>query len=305
MRIIDFHNHHVPARFELTAAKTVPPAQRARWAVLTRTLADEQLLLRDIREGEISARVINIPGQLIADHNGELPHQTIMAANDHVAALVARHPGWLYGLGAVDGYDGERSAREAERAIRDLGLRGIFMDCARGELMLDAPHARPTLHVAAKYGVPVFAHPVAPEPLTRQLSRYGVTGTLYARSTANSIALIALVEGGVFEQLPGLRVVLTALAMGGLAMIAGLSGQSLRVVREHVYIDTNLLHPALLRAAVDLLGAEHVLAGSDWPINDQPIRPALELAFEEARLPQPERDAIAGGNCRQLLAIAG
>ena len=29
--VIDFHNHHVPERFELTAAKAAPPNQRARW----------------------------------------------------------------------------------------------------------------------------------------------------------------------------------------------------------------------------------------------------------------------------------
>ena len=303
VRIIDFHNHHVPARFELTAVRSVPPAQRPRWAELARILADEELLLRDVREGDIGARVINIPGQLIADENGELPHDTIVSMNDHVADLVARHAGRLIGLASVDGFDGERSAREAERAIGELGLRGLFMDCARGEAMLDAPQVRPTLAVAAKYGVPVFAHPVAPQPLTRQLSRYGPAGTLYARATANSAAIIALVDGGVLEDLPGLRIVVTALAMGGLAVVAGLSERSLPVMREHVYIDTNLLHPKLLRAAINLLGAERVLAGSDWPINDVPLRPALEQAMDRAGLSARERNAIAGGNCRRLLAM--
>ena len=44
--IIDFHSHHIPARFEVTAARTAPAAQRARWEVLARTLSDEDLLLR-------------------------------------------------------------------------------------------------------------------------------------------------------------------------------------------------------------------------------------------------------------------
>ena len=33
---------------------------------------------------------------------------------------------------------------EAERAIRDLGLRGLFVDCGRGSKLIDAPEARPT-----------------------------------------------------------------------------------------------------------------------------------------------------------------
>jgi len=46
------------------------------------------------------------------------------------------------------------------------------------------------------------------------------------------------------------------------AMAAGLSSQSLLpsgnidVMGEHIFIDTTLFHPALIRASVDLLGAD-------------------------------------------------
>jgi predicted TIM-barrel fold metal-dependent hydrolase len=166
LELVDFHNHHIPARFELTAARTQPATQRARWEMLAKRLPDEDLLLKDIREGRLTARVVNIPGNLIADAEGHVPPDTIRAMNDELAGLVSRHPGRIYGLACVDGYDGERSAREAERAIRDLGLHGLFVDCARADLLIDAPQARPTLEVAAKFGVPVFAHPIAPQPLT-------------------------------------------------------------------------------------------------------------------------------------------
>lgn len=308
--IIDFHTHHVPAHFELTAVKSAPASQRGRWEALARKLSDEDSLLKETRDGDISARVVNIPAQLIADADGRVPHETIMATNDHLAALVARHTGHLHGLASVDAYDGDRSARETERAIRDLGLRGLFVDCARGDAMIDAPQARPTLEVAARLGVPVFVHPVAPQPLARQMVPYGVIGTLFARGTANSASLIALVEGGVFSQLPGLRVVVTALAFGGLAVAAGLSSQSLLpsgtadVLRKHVFIDTMGFHPALIRAAVDLLGADNVIVGSDWPIlNDGPIRGLLANAMQRAGLSEDEQSAISGGNCRRLLGI--
>src|SRR4051794_19705688 len=310
--IIDFHSHHIPARFEVTAARTAPASQRARWEVLARTLSDEDLLLRDIRDGELGARVVSIPAQLIADADGRVPHDTIMAMNDDLAALVARYPGRIHGLASVDAYDGDRAAREAERAIRELGLRGLFVDCARGDLLIDAPQARPTLEVAAKLGVPVFVHPVAPQPLTKQMAPYGLIGTLFARGTVNSASLIALIEGGVFVQLPGLRVVVTAHAIGGLAMAAGLSDQSrlpsgaIEMMRQHVFIDTTLLHPALIRASVDLLGADNVVAGSDWPIaGEKPLRGMLTDAMQQAKLSADEQTAIAAGNSLRLLGIGG
>lgn len=307
--IINFHNHHIPARLAQSVVQAAPANQRARWEALARSLSDEDLLLKDIREGDIDARVVNIPAALIADAEGRVPHETIMAMNDDLAGIVARHPGRIHGLASVDAYDGDRSAREAERAIRDLGLRGLFVDCARGDLMIDAPQARPTLEVAANFGVPVFAHPVAPQPLTGQMMPYGRIGGLFARGTANSASLIALVEGGVFSQLPGLRVVVTALALGGLAMAAGLSSQSLmpsgaiEVMRKHVFIDTTMFHPALIRASVDLLGAGNVVVGSDWPIVDGPIRGMLTIAMQNAGLSEDEQNAIAAGNCLRLLGI--
>src|SRR5262245_29194091 len=176
---IDFHTHHVPARFGLTARQLAPPNQRARWDAIARRIADEDLLLQDIRAGDLLARVVSIPAQLIADAAGNVSLDTIRATNDALAALVARHPRQIYGLASVDAYRDETSAREGERAIRMLGLHGLFVECARGDLLIDAPQARPTLEVAARLGVPVFVHPVAPQPLTRQMAPYGVIGTLF------------------------------------------------------------------------------------------------------------------------------
>ena len=104
LNIIDWHGHHVPARFELTALSMAPPSQRARWEAIERKLRDEDLMVKDTRDGVLGARVINIPANLIADANG----------------LVAR----------------------------------------------------PTLEVASRLGVPVFIHPVAPQPLTKQMTRF-------------------------------------------------------------------------------------------------------------------------------------
>ena len=55
---------------------------------LDRKLSDEDLLLKDIRDAQLSGRVVNIPANLIADAEGHVPHETIVAINDHMAGLV-------------------------------------------------------------------------------------------------------------------------------------------------------------------------------------------------------------------------
>jgi predicted TIM-barrel fold metal-dependent hydrolase len=309
--IVDFHCHHIPGRHGAAVIEAMPPPQRPRWQELTAKMADEDHLLAQVRAGDIASRVVNIPVNLIAGARETLPHDEIAALNDDLAALVARHPGRLHGLASVDGFDGERSAREVERAVRDLGLRGVFVDSARGDALIDAPQARPTLAAAAALGVPVFVHPIAPVQLTRQMAPYGLAGTLFARGTVNAAALIALVEGGVLQELPRLRVVVTSLAFGGLALLAtlarqdGASGRIAQALRENVHIDTMGFNPALIRACVDLVGADHVVAGSDWPIlHDGPLRQIFTDAAQAAALAEGERDALAGGSALRLLGLS-
>lgn len=306
--VVDFHNHHIPSRFESTAARTFPANQQARWLELNRKLADEDLLLQDIRSGDLNMRVVNTPAALLADAEGHLPPETIVAINDELAELAARHPGRIRALATIDAYDGERAGREVERAVKELKLTGIFVDSARGDLLIDAPQARPALEAAAGLGVPVFVHPVNPQPLTDQMSRYGRLGVLFARGTVNSATLIALIESGTFTQLPGLKVVVTALAFGGLAMASGfahhsiLSEGTIAALRKHVWIDTMGFDPAQIRASIDILGADRVIAGSDWPIvNEGPIRQRLLDALALAGVAEKDKALVTGANALALV----
>lgn len=309
--IVDFHNHHIPSGFAPTTTFGVSPHQIARWEAINRLITDEALLLAEIDGGDLQSRVINLPTALIADRNGELPPGTIQRINDTVAAVVARHPGKLHGLATIDAYDGEAAATELIRAVRDIGLRGAFVESAKGELLIDAPQARPTLQIAAELGVPVFVHPVNPQPLTRQLEDYGRVGTLFARGTINAAALIALIEGGVLDDIPDLNIVVTTLAIGGVLLSAAFGEDRLvrsdvrTLLRRQVHIDTMGFHPTLIRASVDLLGAGNVLVGSDWPIvSVGPIRARVEQALTDAGVTaDADRRAIAGGNARRLLGI--
>jgi hypothetical protein len=52
------------------------------------------------------------------------------------------------------------------------------------------------------------------------------------------------------------------------------------------------------------LGADNVLAGSDFPIVGGPIRLALTNAMRQAEFTQNERDAVAAGNCVRLLGLS-
>jgi aminocarboxymuconate-semialdehyde decarboxylase len=211
----------------------------------------------------------------------------------------------------VDAYSGEAGARELTRAVRELGLRGVFVDSAKNDLLPNSPQARPTFAAAAALGIPVFVHPVTDPTMHKRFGQTGRQGVRLARATINSLALLSMLEGGVFDELPKLRVVVTTLAIGGVLMAGGFGdGQRIRrdapeLTRRHVYIDTMGLHPALVGSVVELLGADHVLAGTDWPIaveKDVPGR--LQKALTVAGLNAEQRRMVAHGNALKLLGIA-
>ena len=310
LKVIDFHNHFIGSAFTPIVGAGAPAARRAYFDTVNRNLADPQALLASIESAGIAARVVNTPLEFIQDPNAETTPDTITQINDQLADLVRRNPGRLYGLATVDAYSGEAGARELTRAVRELNLRGAFVQAAKKELFLDAPEARPTLAAAAALGVPVFVHPITDPQLRGRFGRYGRPGVTLNRSTINSAALIALFEGGTFDELPNLRVVVTTLAIGAVLLAGGLEGNTgLRgdapeLSRRHVYIDTMGLHAVLIRSVVDMLGADHVLAGTDWPIYvEKQIPERLQAALTACGLSAAEQELVAAGNTAKLLGI--
>jgi predicted TIM-barrel fold metal-dependent hydrolase len=310
LKIVDFHNHYMGQSWTLTNLASVPPAARPTWEKINGNLQSQSALLSSVETAGIAARVINTPTAFIEDADGKVPAGAYQRINDQMAELAGKHPGKLYGLATVDAFAGDEGARELTRAVRELGLRGVFLESAKRDLILGAKETRPTLAAAAALGVPVFVHPLTDPQLHKRFAPIGRIGVRLARATINSAALVAMLEGGTFDELPKLQVVVTTLAFGGVLLAGGFGdGQHIRsdapvLARRHVYIDTMGLNPAVIRAAVDLLGADHVLMGTDWPIVEEKSVPErLQKAFAHAGLSAVEQQMIAGGNTLKLLGI--
>jgi aminocarboxymuconate-semialdehyde decarboxylase len=310
LKVVDFHNHFVGTVYPSIAGASAPAALQPYFAQVNRNLSDPQSLLSSIETAGIAARVVNTPLEFIRSGGDDVPADMPRRINDQLAELIARNAGKLHGLATVDAYGGDAGARELQRAVKELGLRGVFVEGARGDLFLDAAQARPTLAAAAELGVPVFVHPITDPQLGKRFGRYGRAGITLNRSIINTAALIALLESGVFDELPKTRIVVTTLALGGVLLAGGFGegrGQrsdTAELLRRHVYIDTMKLHPALIRSAVDMLGADHVLAGTDWPIfTEKSVPERLQAALASAGLSVAEQQMVAGGNTLKLLGI--
>jgi len=200
-----------------------------------------------------------------------------MLLNDHIAGVAAAQPERYVGLGTVPMQAPDLAVRELERCVRELGLAGIEIGSHINGMNLDHPDVFPVFEAARDLGAAVFVHPW--EMLGRdRMDKYWLPW-LVGMPAETSLSICSMIFGGVFERLPGLRVLF---AHGGGAFPATLgriehgfrTRPDLVAVdndknpRDYVgrfYVDSLVHDPDMLRFMLKLMGAERIALGSDYP----------------------------------------
>ena len=82
--------------------------------------------------------------------------------NDQLAEAIRRYPTRFAGLAAAAPQDPKSAVEEIDRAVRQLGLKGMIINShTRGE-MLDDPKFWEIFEAAEALNVPIYIHPQAP-----------------------------------------------------------------------------------------------------------------------------------------------
>jgi predicted TIM-barrel fold metal-dependent hydrolase len=322
--VVDVHIHYLPpALLKVFLRRTRPPrAERQdRWLVLefgegyleridARLVGTGQLQMSLHRAGVDMAVVsINQPGVLT------LPPAEASAvareANDELADLVGAGQGALEGLATLPWQAARAAVEELERAS-SLGLKGAMACSNVAGRPLDGPEFDATFEAAAALSMPLLLHPTVPAQVS-SLAEHGLicaAGFLFDTTTA----ILRMIFAGTFERHPGLKMVL-AHAGSLLPLLMG------RVDREYarnalpsslpvgrrpsdylggLYTDTIAGSPRALELAIDLLGADRVCFGSDYPFGNQ--RQALDLVLA-ASLPAGTVSAVCWENAAGLFGL--
>ena len=197
------------------------------------------------------------------------------AANDHILEAVGRFPETFFGLCYVSPEHPHASVDEIRRCVEDGPLVGIKLWISRkaSDAAVD-----PILREAARLGIPVLQH-----------AWYKTTGNLPDESTPADVAEMA-------RRHPDVRI-----------QMAHLNGVRERGVQDiadcpNVYIDTSGGEPesALIEYAVQTIGAERIVFGSDAPIRDFAVQLGKVLG---ANLLRDQYEGILWKNIERILGI--
>ena len=207
--------------------------------------------------------------------------------NDYISEVVSRYPDRFIGLGCFDPFS-DGVAEETHRCLKEGGLSGI------GELAFyqsgiadDAlVRLKPVMEICSALNFPVLIH--TNEPVGHQ----------YPGKTPNTLTQIYQ----LIDTYPQNKIVLAH--WGGGLFFFSLLKKEVKQRLKRVYFDTAaspyLYDANVYRLAIELVGAEKILFGSDFPL----LPPARY--FEEMKtvgLSDEEMKQICGANAAKLFKL--
>jgi len=273
------------------------------------------------REQDESGVTITVFGNnWIRSPEGADALQVVKEFNEHAAELTAKHPKRLLGLACSVPFDDDKILRETERAIKDYKLKGIMINSSVNGEYLDSPRAIPFFELVTKLRVPLFIHPPKFTIGNRKMEIFRLPEML-GRPFDTTLSLTRFIFTGGFERFPDLKMVCAHVG-GALPMLPGRYGFGYELRKDmsfgpwepdvmtrppasyirQLYFDTVCYHTPAVQCAVDTVGAEHVVFGSDSPPVPIPLKRAVETV-QKLAISGEDKQKILGGNAAKLLGL--
>jgi aminocarboxymuconate-semialdehyde decarboxylase len=328
--ILDIYTHILPDAFFREMSRVSPRLEN----IGARLRGVKKLFDLDLRFAEMDeigayAQVISLPNPPLEEiAQGETAAQLARVANDAMAELVAQHPRRFPAFAAAVSLDDvDLGLREAERAIGELGARGIQIFTNIAGHPLDEPRFAPVFAALAARDLPIWLHPARnasmPDYASEQKSRFEMWWC-FGWPYETSVAMARLVFSGVFDRHPGLKIVTHHLGGGMIPFFDGRMGAGMEVLgartsdedyskvlsslkRPHLdyfrefYADTALFGAGNgLICGLDFFGADRVVFSTDAPLG--PIAKTI-AAVDALDLDPGARAKIMVGNAERLMKL--
>lgn len=231
-------------------------------------------------------------------------------ANDEMAELVEKYPNrFIAAAACLPMNDVDAALKETDRAIKELGLKGVQIYSKVAGETLDNPKFRPLFAKMALYNLPIWVHPTTVQDLD--------TGGLLGWPFETSAAMYRLVLSGIFNEFPDIKFITHHAG----AMIPTF-GQRLRWLLYQSRVPLGLKNPvdhfrkfygdtalygstAGLMCAYEFFGADHLLYGTDAPLGPKfgLVQETIE-SVQRMSIPDADKEKILSRNAIEMLSLA-
>lgn len=308
--------HFGAAQFEVVPPISEPELRERMWEW-------GEVRLGDMDAAGIETMVLSLtsPGAQ-AEGDPAKAEDVATRSNDLLAEIVRERPDRYVGFASVSMHDAERAAEELERAVTQLGFKGVMLNGYQSladpneAIYYDDPGLDPFWERLVALDVPAYLHPRAALPdQQRHYERYPeIISAAWGFGVETGTHVIRMILSGLFDRHPKLQ-----LAIGHLGETLPFAiwrlqhrvqlrphGRSLErpisaYLRENVIVSTSgNFSTNALHATIAELGADRVLFAADYPYESM-----IEAAewFDAVPLDENVRAQIGRENARRLLKL--
>ena len=296
------------------------------WAQLGPRLLDIQdMRLREMDKHGVEMMILSLNAPAVqAIHDVKRAIAVAREANDALAAEVGKRPSRFAAFAALPMQDPDAAIRELTRCVKELGFVGAMVNgfsqvgSPDNATYYDLPQYKPFWHAVEALGVPFYLHPRNPLPgsTTAYDGHNWLLGPNWAFHAETAVHALRLIGSGIFDECPGLRVVLGHLGEGIPVYLWRIDGRNGwmksphkyaakhgvgHYFRKHFHLTTsgNFSTPALVNAIAEM-GADRIMFSIDWPF--EAIDEGAEW-LDKAAISDSDRVRIGRDNAIKLFKL--
>jgi predicted TIM-barrel fold metal-dependent hydrolase len=233
----------------------------------------------------ITKGVLNNPFRLadLKPHMGSVALDIATILNDDLAAIVSQHPDKLDFLATVHPFE-SGFAEEADRSLTQLHAKGVALTTSYAGRWLDDSALNPFWEYVQARNMTIFLHPPITPTWLPLNDVYPLQEMLY-RPFDVMTTVTRMIFSGLFDRYPRLKIVVPFAGSGIMNLLGRLDHtyRSLSIVSSaknatvcqqqpstymgiNVYVELGMaFSPTTIQQAIEILGSNHVLFGTDYP----------------------------------------
>ncbi len=273
---IDIHAHCFPADYlDLLGRHGDPSVTFARGMGAGDSEEELQQRFDLMDRAGIDRQVLSITPQLPVLDNESDAVEAVRLVNDIYADLVRRFPDRFAAFAALPLPHIDASLKEMARALDELDMVGVCVTNTIGERSLVDPVFAPIFTELDRRGTALFVHPAGKSALSPLIAASGLTWPIGA-PVEDTVAATQLIAQKFPLRYPDLKIILCHLG-GALPLLLRRLDHQLNTesnvetelpsmqARRMWYDTVSHNDPVALRCALDALGSNQLVLGTDFP----------------------------------------